>query len=274
MKVSIILPIHKTFIYLERCLESIIDCCYDKDNREVIIIEDPADSRLTSIYKRTKITDKVNTKILFNETNLGACKSFTKGVENSTGDYVLLFSSDMILSNFALDKLIEIFLVNPQIGILGGYTTGAFSFDKIINLKWNNYFNKLKSDFSIKSVDDYDDFISKLYDDYEIFCREMWSRNGSRLEDGCSVPYLVSREVWDEVGGYNQELDAGYEDGDLVRKINLAGYVTKVVTGVFIHHQGSMASNLPEVKNRFKLFIDKFIGGKKDDKGRKRRVKI
>lgn len=103
MLVSIIVPIYNTAIYLEQCLDSIINQTYN--NIEIILINDG------STDDSGKVCDAYAQKdsriIVIHQENKGLAATRNIGIEVSTGDYIMFLDSDDWLDNDICEILVS-----------------------------------------------------------------------------------------------------------------------------------------------------------------------
>ncbi|ATA68509.1 glycosyltransferase, group 2 family protein [Capnocytophaga cynodegmi] len=93
-KTTVIIPIYKAEIFIERCLNSVFN--QDLDDVEYILINDCTPDKSFEIAKQ-KAADserKNDIKLIENETNLGIGKSRRKGMLAASGKYVIQIDSD------------------------------------------------------------------------------------------------------------------------------------------------------------------------------------
>ena len=90
MKVSIIIPIYNKEKYLSRCIESVINQTYKKI--EIICINDGSTDNSSDIVKEYQNKDK--RIILIEQENKGVGIARNKGIEISTGKYILFVDAD------------------------------------------------------------------------------------------------------------------------------------------------------------------------------------
>ena len=102
-KVSIIVPIFNAEIYLERCLNSLVNQNYS--NIEILLINDGSIDSSRKICESFMERDK--RIILFNNKNMGVSYSRNFGMQNCTGDFVTFVDSDDYVSNDYISILID-----------------------------------------------------------------------------------------------------------------------------------------------------------------------
>ncbi|MEU8999433.1 glycosyltransferase [Streptomyces caniferus] len=102
--VSVIVPVHNTRDYLDRCLDSVFGQTLDQHRIEVIAVDDGSTDgsaeRLADHARRHP-----NLTVLRQEASGGAGKPRNTGLDRATGDYVFFLDSDDRLGPEALDRL-------------------------------------------------------------------------------------------------------------------------------------------------------------------------
>lgn len=89
-KVSVIVPVYNVEKYLYRCIDSLINQTF-KDI-EIIAVNDGSTDNSLNILN--EYCEKDNRVRVINRQNSGVSESRNKGIENSTGDYILFVDSD------------------------------------------------------------------------------------------------------------------------------------------------------------------------------------
>lgn len=96
MKVSIVVPIYNTSLYIEKCARSLFEQTHD--DIEYIFIDDASTddslARLKTLLRDNypQLHDRV--KILCNEQNIGVALTRSLGMKEVTGDYIIQVDSD------------------------------------------------------------------------------------------------------------------------------------------------------------------------------------
>ena len=98
-KISIIVPIYNSELYLVECVNSIIDQTY-KDI-EIVLINDGSTDNSLKICKKFKD----NRIVIVNKENSGVSDSRNVGIERSTGDYISFVDSDDIIDTHYIEYL-------------------------------------------------------------------------------------------------------------------------------------------------------------------------
>lgn len=103
-KISIIVPIYNSSMYLDRCLKSIINQTYS--NIEILLIDDGSTDNSLEICNQFAIKDK-RIKVFHKENN-GVSAARNDGIEYSTGDYIAFIDSDDYLELDMYDRMMKI----------------------------------------------------------------------------------------------------------------------------------------------------------------------
>jgi len=100
-KISIIIPTYNQDKYLAQCLDSVL--MQDFNDFEVITVNDCSTDKTVKILKRYQ-DNFSNLKVINNKNNIGQGESRNKGIELSTGEYIMFADSDDLVEKDALKK--------------------------------------------------------------------------------------------------------------------------------------------------------------------------
>lgn len=101
--VSVIVPVYKVELYLERCLESIINQTY-KD-LEIILVDDGSPDKCPEICDQYAEYDK-RVKVI-HKPNGGLSSARNAGIDVMNGEYVTFIDSDDFISEDAIEKWVH-----------------------------------------------------------------------------------------------------------------------------------------------------------------------
>ena len=101
--VSIIVPIYNAAPYLERTRESLLKQTHN--NLEILLIDDGSQDSSLEICKDIARRDK-RVQVLHHE-NQGASATRNRGIELSSGDYIMFMDADDALSPYAVESLLK-----------------------------------------------------------------------------------------------------------------------------------------------------------------------
>ncbi|WP_314853272.1 glycosyltransferase family A protein, partial [uncultured Granulicatella sp.] len=101
--ISVIIPVYNVENYLEECLKSVQTQTYT--NIEVILVNDGSTDKSKLICER--YCQENSRFLLINQENQGLSAARNKGVEISTGEYIVFVDSDDIIKTNYLEKLMQ-----------------------------------------------------------------------------------------------------------------------------------------------------------------------
>ena len=125
IKISIIIPVYKVEVYIERCLKSIatqegIGTAYDL---ECILVDDCTPDKSMEIAKKAiKSYENINFICLRHEVNMGCSIARNTGLECATGEYILFVDSDDYLLPNCIKTFTDEIIKKPTLDIVIGGT--------------------------------------------------------------------------------------------------------------------------------------------------------
>ncbi len=135
IKLSIIIPVYNEEQYLDKLFEG-LKIYFNKENIEIIIIDDGSTDNSPHIIKNLKDNKNYSFKFISNkiDINSGKGKALQLGIKNSSGEYILLQDADLELDLKDSNEMYEMIQHNKDIKCIFGsrYLSGK--------LKKNNYF--------------------------------------------------------------------------------------------------------------------------------------
>ena len=219
---------------LDEAIESYLN--NDYENFEVVVI-DNGSSDGTKSYVNEKWPEVI---VLRTERNLGYSGGFNLGMNyafnQQHSDYVLITNNDVRADKRVIAELIKVALTNQMIGFVTGkvyyydqpkilQTTGKFGDERY----WRGEHRGNKE----KDIGQYDK-IEKLE-----WCDDIF--------------WLVSKEVYNKTGGYDEEFQFQAEDFDWQARAKNAGYFLYYAPKAKIWHKDSFTIGK---SSPFKLYFD------------------
>ena len=176
---SIIIPTFNNLEYLKICLNSLKK--NSNYNHEIIVhINEGKDGTIDFLKKK-------NYKFTYSKINMGVCFAFNEAVRKSSKDYIVLGHDDMYFcpdwDKFFLEELDKI---KDKFFFISG--TMVQPFESYINLDCGKNYSEFNEDKLLKEL-------PKIH--YKDFQGTHWQ------------PSLISKKVWDEVGGFSEEFSPG-----------------------------------------------------------------
>jgi hypothetical protein len=228
--VSIILVSYNTAEYTVRALESVEQ--QTTIPHEIIVVDNnSSDNSVELITTRFPAIQLLETG-----ENLGFAGGVRAGVAVAQGKYLLLLNPDTVVLDHAIDKLIAFAEQHPANGIWGGVTLNN-------DLSLNTQHAWSKPDFNSLLFSALG--LSKAFNASCFFNHAnygCWQRDTVKEVDilsGCF--FLITRQVWDELGGLDPTFFMYAEEADLCLRAKAQGYQPIVTPDARIIHHGGVS---------------------------------
>lgn len=223
--IDIIICVHNALIDVQKCIQSVLQ--NSTSPYRVIIVNDGSDDETTS-YLRNIGNDQKDIVLIENSSALGYTKAANQGILASSAAFVVLLNSDTIVPAEWLDRMIQPFLLNSRVGVVGPISNTA-SWQSVPQLFENGDWaqNTPPEGISI-------DKMGKLV-----------SRYSPQLFP--SVPLLngfclmMRRELIADIGLLDEEIfPMGYgEEDDYIFRARKAGWQLAWADDVYVYHAQS-----------------------------------
>ena len=193
------------------------------------------DKAINKIWPSAKHV-KLNQNTGFTGGNIAALKQ-------STGDVVCLLNNDAIIHQDAMKEAVDIFLLEPEVGVVGG---------KIFTLSDNH--PPLRESNPFHSYQKFNPFngdaVSLDFDPVE-----------ANVDNVSGSMFFIRRSVIDKIGFLDDKFFAYYEESDFSARAILAGYKVRYSNKIKLWHQNGSLN--PDPKHQrffyFQLFRNQFI---------------
>ena len=192
------------------CIQSILD---QNRNKIDIIISDNGskDDSVEFIRKRFP-----SIKIIENGKNLGFGSAINRGLGLAKGDYLLFLNSDLKLHSKCVGELAKVLENDSNVG---------GTIPKILHIDQQNIINSLGVLINYTGIA-YPNLLGQKDPGYQ-----------EPFESACGGIFMLKREVYETVGGFDEDLFLYHEDHDLSWRIRLAGWHLKVIPqAIMCHH--------------------------------------
>ena len=194
VKVSIILPLYNSEIFIKECINSILNQSF-KDY-ELIIIDD------CSTDKTKEMLTKLGLKFYINKKNLGFTKTVNKGIKLSKGEYVTIADHDMVYDeNYLINMLKE----KKDIVSCRMYYYKQKDKIRALNIKINLFTGKT-------TIIGRDEIDRGQFDEIK------------GIEAIGAASMLIRRTVLDKIGLFDENFFMFYVDVDFCYRARKAGY--------------------------------------------------
>ena len=112
--VSIIVPVLNQEKWIGRCLRSLLNQSMNRDNYEIIVINDGSQDKTS--YALELFSDEI--KLILNDKNLGLPASLNKGIKEAKGNYIVRVDADDYVNEKFLDLLYEFMEQNKYMDVI------------------------------------------------------------------------------------------------------------------------------------------------------------
>ena len=185
-------------------------------------------------------------KLLCNEVNLGYAAGVNQGVAAATEEFVLLLGSDAALGEGALAGLVD-FLDGAEghgacaprlVGADGETQRSCHAFPLPRTALW---FGTPLERWFPKSAE------LERY-----FLREFDHERDADVEQPPATCFLLRRELWETLGGMDEELWLFFNDVDLCKRMQEGGLLIRYLAGLSVaHHGGASTARFPAFVERW-----------------------
>lgn len=149
MDVSILVPTFNKKIFLEKCIDSLINQNFSKNRYEIIIVDDGSTDYTGKLIKTfKKNNDKPDIKYI-RTNHFGQANARNVGLKIVKGDVVVFLDHDCTVDKNWVKRIFRIHKNNPQLGAIGGFFKNPYK-DNIFSDVANNIINEaLKNNLTL-----------------------------------------------------------------------------------------------------------------------------
>lgn len=229
---SIVIPSWNTRELLENCIRSIFRETKTTSLEIIVVDNGSSDGSKEMISSRFP-----GVRLIENDHNLGFAKASNQGIEATRGRYILLLNSDTAILASALDRMVRFMGLHLTVGACG---------PRILNPdgSLNSMGRQRKWLFQPNWSAAADDPLASLLSPFE-FRFEQSRRQGRDPDEIADVDVvsgaclLIRRQVLDQIGLLDEELEIYNEEDDLCRRVQQAGWrICYFPKAEIIHHKG------------------------------------
>lgn len=236
--VSVIIPNKDHTDDLDKCLNSLIGK-QSYDNYEIIIVENNSTDAETFEYYKSLESKHDCVRILYYEGEFNFSRINNFAAKQAKGEYLLLLNNDTeMLDKDCLKELVGVGL-RPEVGAVGArllYSDGVMQHAGVI--------------IGLSGVAGHA-FVGEPGENPGYFARAVIAQNYSAVTAAC---LLVRKSVYEEVGGFEEELRVDFNDVDFCLKIRDKGWLIVYNPAARLYHYESKSrgmSDTPEKLARF-----------------------
>ena len=244
VKVSIIILSWNTRDLLKKCLKSIPFYV------EIIVVDNGSKDGTIHFLNSLKWP---NVKVIRNKKNLGFAKGNNQGIKTATGDLIMLLNSDTIVQKGAIEKLVNFYQKQEDKKI-------AFS-PLLLNKE-----GTIQEEYYMKFPN-----LWQILFYHHPFCRWLFmktplkwriisriKKESFEVEQLPGAALIAPKEVWQEVGGLDEDYQFLYEDVDWSWRAKKTGIKLFVLPEAKITHLGGGSWKKRLKSNSFEFYRDFF----------------
>ncbi len=228
---------------LSGCLRSLLD--QDYDDLEILVVDNGSeDGSQTHV-----LNEFPSVKLIENRENLGFGSAVNKGFQEAKGDYFIFLNNDLALQSDCIRQLGALLDSDPTVGA---------AIPKIL------YYSTTENDSSKEEarINSYGVLVNYT----GVACPNMidqLDQPGLPLtESACGGIFMLPREVYEKVGGFDEDLFLYHEDHDLSWRIRMMGWRLMVTPDSICSHHYNFNKGVLKFyqseKNRLHILLKNF----------------
>ncbi|HIJ49856.1 MAG TPA: glycosyltransferase family 2 protein [Nitrospinae bacterium] len=228
---------------LSGCLRSLLN--QDYEDVEILVVDNGSEDGSQALVKK----EFPSVKLVENEANLGFGPAVNKGFEKAEGDCFIFLNNDLALQPDCLRQLAKLLDSDPTVGA---------AIPKILYYSLSEK-NVPKEPARINSY-------GVLINYTGIACPNLINQFDQPdlplTESACGGIFMLPREVYEKVGGFDDDLFLYHEDHDLSWRIRMMGWKLMVVPDSVCYHHYNFNKGVLKFyrseKNRLHILLKNF----------------
>lgn len=235
MELSVVILNYKVRYFLEQCIRSVQRAIANIDAEIIVIDNDSNDGSCEMI--RQYFPD---VHLIENKENSGFSKANNKAVKEAKGKYVCILNPDTAVAEDCFVKALAYYKSQSKIGALGVLLMDGTG----------NFLPESKRNFPSPKVS----FLKLIGKDAKYYANHVDTTGSGEVEVLVGAFMLLEREIYNEVGGFDEDYFMYGEDIDLSYKITKAGYPNHYLgETTVLHYKG-------ESTKKDEAYYDRFYG--------------
>lgn len=191
--VTVVVPVYNHELFVQQQIESIVQQTYGYDHIQLIVFDDFSTDNSKVLLE--DLANQYQYAFVANAENKGLCYNLNRALELTLGDYVCFTASDDVWALDKLEKQVAYMEKHKRAGVCSG--------------------NVIRIDAQGKALNQTKQLLApaRVYEFKDVFLRDF------PFSATCA---MIRKEVFDEVGGYDEKLKI--EDYYMWLKIAFAGF--------------------------------------------------
>jgi len=249
MKLSVIIVNWNTKSLLEQCLTSVFAHITKSFPLEVIVVDNGSSDSSTAMVKEKFPT----VKLIENRKNLGFAAANNQAIVISSGDYLLLLNSDVIVLDKALEKTVTFLEGNPEAGAVG---CKLLNEDGTLQHSCYNFGSLTRSVVSSLGLDD-----TIFRNNYALqSLLKNWNHDKIKEVDYVRGAFLMLRKkAIEDVGLLDERFFMYAEEADMCYRLNQAGWKVYFFPAAEVTHLGRRSSNSLDLRAESQRLLSRML---------------
>jgi GT2 family glycosyltransferase len=226
LDIDVVVCVHNCFEQVRRCLKSVLPTL--ASHHQLIVVDDGSDAE-TAGFLRRLAQDHDCVRLIRRGVAEGYTKAANRGIQESTGDFVILLNSDTEVPQKWLNKLATAAFGSNEVGIVGPLSNAATwqSVPEIVDSDGRLAVNRMPPGLSVEDMD--------------WFAETNSPSDFPRLSLVNGFCLGIKREVIDSIGSFDEGLfpDGYGEEIDLCLRAEEAGFGNLIATNCYVYHEKS-----------------------------------
>lgn len=223
MKYTIITTFYNGKNILDSCLYHTISTIKNKSDIEIIVVNDNPQISIENIIN--KYTSDISIKLINVDKNGGHPKACNIGANAANGDYLIFMDCDIFPTSGWLDEMQKSFTQNNNVGSVSA---------TVVDMSTNRI---TITGIELHGVDCLKPYREQFVDNLNID----GDRSYTFTPSGC---FMLKRETFKNINGFNPLYFNAYGDMDLSGKIFESGYNNYVCTKAIVYHRGNIGGEM------------------------------
>ncbi|MFT5175874.1 MAG: N-acetylglucosaminyl-diphospho-decaprenol L-rhamnosyltransferase [Gammaproteobacteria bacterium] len=169
--------------------------------------------------------------------NLGLCRAFNIGAKRALAPFILALDNDTRLLDGALDEMLDFLQSHPEVGAVG---SNLYNPDMTLQLAARRFPNAMSALFGRRSR------LTRLFPgnriaQHDLMIDHSTSATPFEIDWHSAASLMMRREVYESVGGFDENFFVYWSDADLCARIRAKGFLIYNVPSAKIIHDETLA---------------------------------